>query len=182
MGSENVENNVFPVGTIHEESVKALPKRPSQSLFSVIDFLIYSQQLALSKLSQSEMWNTLSPLQQRNLLMQKLNVPQPLPVEPVPQVETNPLSQLISQLQQVSAVSLPSFRWRFFFLLKKKDYPRSDKNFFVTEQASHAERTGTEGKHEQHRSDPTDPATDEFNAVSANADDGAPNQSFRRCS
>ncbi|KAL0277347.1 UNVERIFIED_CONTAM: hypothetical protein PYX00_004675 [Menopon gallinae] len=73
--------------------------------------ILLSQQLALSKLSQSEMWNTLSPLQQRSLLMQKLNVPQPpIPVEQIPQMDSNPLSQLISQMQQQNKLPMPEPR------------------------------------------------------------------------
>lgn len=51
------------------------------------------------------MWNSLSPAQQRNLLVQRLQVaqqqqqPQPT-LEQFAQMEKNPLSQLIAQMQQ----------------------------------------------------------------------------------
>lgn len=63
----------------------------------------FSQQMALNKLSQSEIWNTLSPVQQRALLMQKVAMAQqpPLNIDQLAQVEKNPLSQLIYQMQQV---------------------------------------------------------------------------------
>ncbi|KAK6618626.1 hypothetical protein RUM43_013017 [Polyplax serrata] len=63
---------------------------------------LLSQQLALNKLSQSEMWSTLSPVQQRNLVIQKLAMSQrpSLPVDQVPQVEKNSFSQLLAQMQQ----------------------------------------------------------------------------------